>query len=78
MNLTMLPMVNRIEGARQTVLRQIDAIADAKDPQLTVTIDGVRQDDAIVMLVRPMVLGELRGRLNSLNTDLRAMGVNVS
>ena len=69
-----LPLIQRTEDARRAQLRQLEAL---KGDLLVVTIDGERQDDAMIAEVLPVVERLLRLRLQSLTTDLRMMGVSV-
>ena len=86
MRLAQLQMVARLADARRALLWQIDVLqakpADASEHVLgkapfVITIDGERQDDTILELVRPVVIKELRARVRTLDRDLEALGVAV-
>jgi hypothetical protein len=77
LNITMLPMVNRINRARDEQVALLNAVEQGGEDKLIVSIDGVRQDAAMAAVARPAVIAELRGRLASLDRDLEAMGVKV-
>lgn len=72
MNISTLDMVNRNADARKAYLHQLSILGS-----LTVAIDGVRQDDTIVELVKPVIAGELRARVRQIEADLASMGVTV-
>lgn len=83
--LAALPMINRNADARGELLAQI-ALLEAPEPidagllsrpPFCVTIDGQRQDDAMLALVKVVVLRELRARVAALEFDLRTMGVDI-
>lgn len=86
MNLDRLEMVNRYAEARQALLHQIAVVDGAIDVErksplashFHMTVDGVRLDDAMVALVRPVILGELRARIRMIDADLARLGVATS
>lgn len=73
-----LPMLNRTMVAREALMRTLQALLAAGEPGFAVTIDGERQDDAMLALVRPVIETEIRARMASLDRDIEAMGVIVS
>lgn len=74
MKLAALPMINCSAAERERLIRLREAVkADA----LQVTISGTYQDDAMAALVRPVVIGELTGRIRALERDLVGMGVDL-
>jgi len=70
----MLPIVRRTVEARQQMLFLIDLVE--KD-DVSIAIGGVRMDEAMTALARPVILTELRARVVSLDRDLRSYGVQV-
>ena len=74
MRLSMLPIVRRTVEARQQTLYLIDLVE--KD-DVSIAIGGVRMDEAMTALARPVILTELRARVVSLDRDLRSYGVQV-
>lgn len=74
MRLSMLPIVRRTVEARQQMLFLIDLVE--KD-DVSIAIGGVRMDEAMTALARPVILTELRARVVSLDRDLRSYGVQV-
>ena len=74
MKLSMLPIVERTAKARDAIDL---AIAAVEMDLVQVTIQGVYQDDAMVALIRPVVMGELKARRASLDRDLDSYGVKV-
>ncbi|MGI4730925.1 MAG: hypothetical protein ACRYFW_04150 [Janthinobacterium lividum] len=50
--------------------------AEVEADRLQVTIASTYQDDAMAALVRPVVLGEINGRIRALDRDLISMGVD--
>lgn len=74
MRLSMLPIVERTNLARNAVNSQLQALAA---DQFVLTIGGDRMDDALRAVVKPALQRELAGRLASLNRDLESYGVTV-
>ncbi|MDR3408456.1 MAG: hypothetical protein P4L68_08160 [Methylovirgula sp.] len=63
--------------ARRIVDERIRIATKIETARIGVTIDGTYQDDAMVELVRPLVLGELRAQVRRLDADLAALGITV-
>lgn len=74
MKLSMFPIVKRTIATRDQ-LEQL--IAEVEIGRLQVSIAAQVQDEAMIALVKPVVLMELKGRLASLDRDLEAYGVQV-
>lgn len=74
MKLSMFPIVKRTIATRGQ-LEQL--IAEVEIGRLQVSIAAQAQDEAMIALVKPVVLMELKGRLASLDRDLEAYGVQV-
>lgn len=74
MKLSMFPIVKRTIATRDQ-LEQL--IAEVEIGRLQVSIAAQVQDEAMIALVKPVVLRELKGRLASLDRDLEAYGVQV-
>lgn len=83
MNLTMLPMVNRHVERRKQLQHQLDVVTAwtgdlVQGPiRLGLTIDGERQDCAMVALVRPAIQRELQAQLAQVDRDLEQLGVSI-
>ena len=85
MKLARLMMVNRIAETRRLLLEQIAVVEKQPDPAalrllkapFRIVIGEQVQDHAMTAIVRPIVLGELRGRVRSLDRDRAALGVEV-
>lgn len=85
MHISMLDQAGRVRDARGALLHQIAVLSAKPDDRphyigmepFAVIIDGVAQDDTIVELVRPIVLGELRARVRRLDADLAQLGIEV-
>lgn len=75
MKLSMLPIVERTVAARNKVLAELEAV---KVNAFTVSINGDRQDMAMMAIAKPSIELELNSRLLSLNSDLESYGVAVS
>ena len=71
--LASLPIINCAVAARD---RSIKLRAEVEADRLQVTIASTYQDDAMAALVRPVVLGEINGRIRALDRDLISMGVD--
>lgn len=69
-----MPMLIRTMDARDALMRSLQALPSC----LVITIDGERQDDAMLALVRPVIEAEIRARMASLDRDIEAMGVIVT
>jgi len=69
-----LPMLTRMVDARAAQVRMLEALP----LELTVAIDGERQDEAMLALVRPAIETEIKARIASLDRDIEALGVTVS
>lgn len=74
MKLSMFPIVKRTIATRDQ-LEQL--IAEVEIGRLQVSIAAQVQDEAMIALIKPVVLMELKGRLASLDRDLEAYGVQV-
>ena len=74
MKLSMFPIVKRTIATRDQ-LEQL--IAEVEIGRLQVSIAAQVQDEAMIALIKPVVLMELEGRLASLDRDLEAYGVQV-
>lgn len=75
MKLGNLTMVNRNVAERDRLLGQISM----GEVGVTVLVGSeIWSDDALTALVRPVVLGELRGRLRQIEADLVGMGVELA
>jgi len=68
-------MVHEAVIERDRLLRLICQIEDGQG--LGVTFNGTSQDEPVVGLVRPIVLGDLRAKLRRCDDDLRVLGVEV-
>lgn len=84
MKLARLQLVNRHAEERQALLRMIDVVGTPSDaidnrgrPAFCITVDGVRLDETMLALVRPVLLGELRARVRRIDADLKGLGVEV-
>lgn len=73
-----MPMLIRTMDARDALMRSLQALLATGVPGLAVTIDGERQDEAMLALVRPVIETEIRARMASLDRDIEAMGVIVT
>ncbi len=73
--LTSLPIINRAVAERERLLGLRAAV---EADRLQVTIASNYQDDAMAALVRPVLIGELNGRIRALERDLVSMGVDVA
>lgn len=74
MKLAMLPIVQRTVKARN----DIDELLAAIDLDMVqVIIRSTYQDDAMVALVKPVIVAELKARRTSLERDLESYGVVV-
>ncbi|MET0181098.1 MAG: hypothetical protein ABW194_11555 [Novosphingobium sp.] len=71
LSLANLAKVAKLADARARLLLEIEG------GSLGVTINAKFQDDVIVEACRPIVLGELRNRIRSIERDLEALGVEV-
>lgn len=75
MRLANLSMINRSVGERERLLK---LRAEVEADQCQVVIRGTYQDDAMAALVRPVIVGELNGRIRALERELVGMGVELS
>lgn len=76
MKLEMFAIVSRTMTVRDKLIEQIGAVETA-ERGLGVTIHGIYQDEAMLAVVRPVVLTELRARLASIDRDLVSYGVEL-
>ena len=74
MKLSIFPIVKRTIATRDQ-LEQPNA--EVEIGRLQVSIAAQVQDEAMIALIKPVVLMELKGRLASLDRDLEAYGVQV-
>lgn len=83
MKLARLEMVTRYAEERQALLRMIEVVSTPHDnfsigqPKFCITVDSVRLDETMLVLVRPVLLGELRARVRRIDADLKGLGVEV-
>lgn len=75
MRLGALDMVNRSVKERDRLLA---LRAEIEADGLNVVIRGQYQDDAMVALIRPVINGEITGRLRRIESDLVSMGVDLA
>lgn len=75
MKLSHLPLVHGMVGERRQLVDFLEALAERN---LVVSIDGNRQDAAIVALVLPVVACELNARIAKLDRELAALDVEVA
>lgn len=71
-HISKLPMATRMADAREALIKQVES------GQLRITIDDKPQDAEFLQRIRPFALRILNERISELETDLRAIGVDVS
>lgn len=75
MKLSHLPLVHGLIGERRQLL---DALGQLTERKLAITIDGLRQDEAIIALVIPVLTCELKARVAKLDRELEAHQVEIA
>lgn len=84
--LSMLPIIQRTADLRGALMRKLDVLrawkgGEADDPSryrsVCLTIDGDRQDDAMLALLLPVIVRELEARVAQLDRDLASYGFEV-
>ena len=73
----MFPIVERTVAVRREIVKQIDLV-EGGGSKLGGTIQGTYQDEAMLAVVRPHVVGELRARLFALDRDLRNYNITIN
>lgn len=74
MRLASLPLINRGVAERDRLLH---LRASVENDKLQILVVSTYQDDAMVALVRPVVVREINARLYVIEAELRALGLEL-
>ncbi len=75
MRLDQLAMLNRLVAERDRLIVQRDLLTTGRG--LAVQFNGAAFDATVHNLVRPVIVGEMNGRLRRIEADLKGLGVEI-